>query len=75
MLLPRAGDSGEQMFLDHVIALEAERVLNAEGMPDRFTFETADASTIVRVIRSAPVTDRTIVAFAVERIHDTDGRG
>jgi len=49
----------EMMFLKNVIANEADRVLYAEGLPDRFTFEAAGAQTIVRVIRSAPVTDET----------------
>jgi hypothetical protein len=56
---PGLAEEVNQMFLEHVIALETERVLYAEGMPDRFTFEASGASTIVRVIRSAPVTDQT----------------
>jgi hypothetical protein len=47
----------DMMFsgLKTVIANDAERTLFDE--PDRFTFEAVGAQTIVRVIRSAPVTD------------------
>jgi hypothetical protein len=56
---PNLAAEVDMMFVKTVIANEAERTLSAEGMPDRFTFEAAGAQTIVRVIRSAPVTDET----------------
>ncbi len=45
------------MFVQGVTADEANHVLSAPGMPDRFALERQGAHTIVRVIRSAPVTD------------------
>jgi hypothetical protein len=45
------------MMFGGLIADETNRTLSAEGMRDRFTFESAGGGTIVRVIRSAPVTD------------------
>lgn len=54
---PTLAEELDEMFLKKVIAREEERVLYAEGRPDRFTFEAVDGGTIVRVIRSAPVTD------------------
>jgi hypothetical protein len=47
----------EMMFVQHFVADEANRVITSPGMPDRFTLEASEAGTIVRVIRSAPVTD------------------
>lgn len=56
---PNLGADLEMMFagLKTVIVNDAERTLADE--PDRFTFEAVGAQTIVRVIRSAPVTDET----------------
>lgn len=47
----------EMIFLKNVIADDQARTLVSEGMPDRFTLEAVGDQTIVRVIRSAPVTD------------------
>lgn len=54
---PNLAADVDMMFGESVVADEARRTLSAPGMRDRFTFESAAGGTIVRVIRSAPVTD------------------
>jgi hypothetical protein len=54
---PKLLEEVEVMFVQGVKADLANHVLSAEGMPDRFALEPHGAHTIVRVIRSAPVTD------------------
>jgi quercetin dioxygenase-like cupin family protein len=54
---PKLAEEVEMMFVQGVKANEAEHVLYADGLPDRFKLEACGAHTIVRVIRSAPVTD------------------
>jgi hypothetical protein len=54
---PKLAEEVEMMFVQGVKANEAEHVLYADGLPDRFKLEAWGAHTIVRVIRSAPVTD------------------
>ena len=46
----------EGMF-GHFEANEATYTITSPGMPDRFALEAQGGETIVRVIRSAPVTD------------------
>src|SRR5262245_60629694 len=47
----------QMIFVDHVIEDAANRTLSAKEMPDRFVVEDAGTHTVVRIIRSAPVTD------------------
>jgi hypothetical protein len=54
---PKLAEEVEVMFVQGVQADEANHVLFADGMPDRFQLEPHGAHTIVRLIRSAPVTD------------------
>ena len=53
---PKLADDVEWMFVQDVKADEATRTIWAEGRMDSFKLEAAGAQTIVRVIRSAPVT-------------------
>jgi hypothetical protein len=45
------------IFVNGTQASEADRVLQFIGMSDRFTLEACGEDTIVRIIRSAPLTD------------------
>ena len=45
------------IFINGTEASEADRVLRFIGMSDRFTLEACGEHTIVRIIRSAPLTD------------------
>ena len=56
---PGLAEEIEFIFLRSAVASDADRTLRAPGVPDRFTLEAnGSAHTIVRVIRSAPTTDR-----------------
>ena len=46
----------EMMWKDSKVD-EARRVISADNMPDRFTFEDMGTHTIVRIVRSAPAGD------------------
>jgi hypothetical protein len=55
---PRLAEDIDMMFFQNTEADEATHtVRDSGGMPDRFELEAQGALTIVRVIRSAPVTD------------------
>lgn len=54
---PGLTEEVDLMFVHGGRAADAEHVLHMEGMPDRFALEAIAAQTIVRLIRSAPVTD------------------
>ena len=57
---PRLAQDIDMMFFQNTQADEANHtVSDTGGMPDRFVLEAQGAQTIVRVIRSAPVTDGT----------------
>jgi hypothetical protein len=55
---PRLAEDVDMMFFQNTLADEATHTISdTSGMPDRFELEAQGAQTIVRVIRSAPVTD------------------
>lgn len=57
---PRLAEDVDMMFFQNTQADEATHTIrDTGGMPDRFALEAQGAQTIVRVIRSAPVTDET----------------
>lgn len=54
---PKLEEDVETMFVKYVKADDEKYIAGAEGMTDRFELEPQGSHTIVRIIRSAPVTD------------------
>ena len=54
---PRLAEEIDFIFVPKTLASDADHTLRFGGMPDCFTLEANGKHTIVRLIRSAPVTD------------------